>query len=143
MRRGRQKTICAGGAFPATVGGRSKSSLAGKETPVDAALARALVGALQAEVNNGGFEQFFFNSAGDRTREIIEALSAIGAPHTASIVGRAAAKFPGGLPPEDRFARQRLLLERVSPDSDAFSEEDAAFLEHREEIGRASCRERA
>ena len=101
---------------------------------MDAALARALVEALQAEVNNGGFEQFFFNSAGDRTRETIQALSAIGAPHTASIVGRAAAKFPGGLPPEDRFARQRLLLDRVSPDSDAFSEEDAAFLEHREDL---------
>jgi len=114
------------------VGGRS--SLAGKETPVDAALARTLVEALQAEVNNGGFEQFFFNSAGDRTRETIEALSAIGAHHTASIVRRAAAKFPGGLPPEDRFARQRLLLDRVSPDSDAFSEEDAAFLEHREDL---------
>src|SRR5438105_814975 len=51
-----------------------------------------------------------------------------------TIGGRAAAKFPGGLPPEDRFARQRLLLERVSPDSDAFSEEDAAFLEHREDL---------
>lgn len=101
---------------------------------MDAAVARALVEALEAEVSNGGFDQFFFNSAGDRTRETIEALGAIGAQHTASIVRRAAAKFPGGLPPEDRFRRQRLLLERVSPDTDAFSEEDAAFLEYREDL---------
>src|SRR5207248_7636737 len=49
-RRGRRKTICAGGAFPAPVGGRSSlHSLAAKETPVDAALARTLVEALQSE----------------------------------------------------------------------------------------------
>ena len=101
---------------------------------MDSAVARALVEALKAEVDNGGFDQFFFNSAGDRTGETIEALSAIGAHHTASIFRRAAAKFPGGLPPEDLFTRQRLLLDRVSPDSDAFSEEDAAFLEHREDL---------
>ena len=101
---------------------------------MDAAVVRALVEALEAEVNNGGFDQFFFNSAGNRTRETIDALSAIGAHHTASIVRRAAGKFPGGVPPEDRFARQRLLLERVSPDSDAFNEEDAAFFEHREDL---------
>ena len=101
---------------------------------MDTAVVRALVEALEVEVNNGGFDQFFFSSAGNRTRETIEALSAIGAHHTASIVRNAAAKFPGGLPPEDRFTRQRLLLDRVSPDSDAFSEEDAAFLEHHEDL---------
>jgi hypothetical protein len=111
-----------------------------KKAPVDVAVARALVEALEAEVTNGGFDQFFFSSAGDRTRETIDALGAIDAHQTAGIVRRAAAKFPGGLPPEDRFARQRLLLDRVSPDSDAFGEEDAAFMEHREDLEALACR---
>jgi hypothetical protein len=34
-----------------------------------------LVGLLEAEVNNGGFDQFFFNSASDRTAEIFQRLN--------------------------------------------------------------------
>ena len=55
----------------------------------------ALIEALEAEVNNGGFDQFFFNNAGDQTAETIEALIAIGATHTASIVRAAATSFTG------------------------------------------------
>ena len=92
-----------------------------------------LVEALEAEVNNGGFDQFFFNSAGDKTPETISALKAIGAKRTADIVSRAAAKFPGGLPPSDRTKRQE-LLEKVSPDADAFDAEDDAFLKYEENL---------
>jgi hypothetical protein len=52
-------------------------------------------------VNNGGFWQFFVNSAGDQARETVEALGAIGAAHTASLVERAMAVFPGGAPSPD------------------------------------------
>jgi hypothetical protein len=100
---------------------------------VDAATVRILVEALEAEINNGGFDQFFFNSAGDKTLETIEALTAIGAAHTAAIVRSAADKFPRGRPPQDRDARQA-LLEEISPDGDAFSDEDEAFLEYREDL---------
>lgn len=55
---------------------------------------RELVEELEAEINNGGFDQFFFNSASDRTDEIIAALLLIGAAHTANIVKTAMAKFP-------------------------------------------------
>jgi hypothetical protein len=34
---------------------------------------------LEAEVNNGGFHQYFYNSAGDNTAEAIRALEEIGA----------------------------------------------------------------
>ena len=94
---------------------------------------KRLVDELEAEINNGGFDQFFFTSAGDHTRETIEALIAIGASHTAEIVRTAAAKFPGGMPPKDRDDRQS-ALERVSPDSDAFQAEDEAFLEYRDDL---------
>jgi Domain of unknown function (DUF4375) len=101
---------------------------------VKSTLVRDLIGELEAEINNGGFAQFFFNAAGDRTAQIVDALEAIGAQHTAGIVRAAVAKFPGGVVPEDRTARQALLLETVSPGSDAFEVEDAAFLEYRDNL---------
>lgn len=94
---------------------------------------RQLIGDLEAELSNGGFDQFFFNSAGDRTVETIAALEAIGATHTAGIVRAAAAKFPGGSPSADRATRQE-QLESVSPDADAFEAEDEAFLEYRDDL---------
>jgi hypothetical protein len=55
-----------------------------------------LIETLEGEVNNGGFDQFFYNSAGNNTADTILALQAIGAARTADIVKRAAAMFPGG-----------------------------------------------
>jgi hypothetical protein len=92
-----------------------------------------LIEELESEINNGGFDQFFFNSAGDYTAETIEALNAIGATHTAGIVKAAASRFPDGMPPKDRNERQD-ILEKISPDSDAFEEDDDAFLEYRDDL---------
>jgi hypothetical protein len=93
---------------------------------------RRLIGALEDEVNNGGFDRFFFNSAGNEAAEIIQALEAVGASKTAAIVRRACAKFPGGMPPANWFARQHVLLDTVQLPEDApteaFDQEDADFL---------------
>ncbi len=83
-----------------------------------------LIENLEAEINNGGFDQFFYNSAGDNTAEAIQALETIGANRMADIVKRAASKFPGNMPPKDRFVRQELLLD-ISPNAEAFEDLDA------------------
>ncbi|WP_162914316.1 DMP19 family protein [Taklimakanibacter lacteus] len=44
---------------------------------------------LEAEVNNGGFHQYFFNSAGNLAHHVVEALRAIGATAMAGIAQRA------------------------------------------------------
>jgi hypothetical protein len=44
---------------------------------------------LEAEVNNGGFEQFYINSAGDNAVETPAALRGIGAARAAAIAERA------------------------------------------------------
>jgi len=93
----------------------------------------ALISALEEEVNNGGFDQFFYNSAGDDTAEIIEALRVIGADSTAEVVERAAARFPGGTAPKDRFARQKVLLE-ISPNAEAFEELDGEFYGYPDDL---------
>jgi len=92
-----------------------------------------LIQMLEAEVNNGGFDQFFFNSAGDFTAETIEALETIGASSTADILKRAAVKFPGEMPPKDRGVRQDALLE-ISPEPNAFQELDQEFYAYPDDL---------
>lgn len=64
---------------------------------------------LEAEVNNGGFDQYYFNSAGDLAVPTVQALIEIGATNTASLLAAANSEFPDGLPPVDRNMRQRVL----------------------------------
>jgi uncharacterized protein DUF4375 len=94
----------------------------------------SLIEAFDAEVNNGGFDQFFFNSLSDNTAEIIQALETVGAIKTAAILRRAAAKFPGEMPPKDWSSRQDLLVEQVSPEADAFQELDKEFYSAPEDL---------
>jgi hypothetical protein len=55
--------------------------------------------AVESEVNNGGFSQYFLNSSCETSAFVAEAFDAIGAPRTADICRRAlAVAFPAGLP---------------------------------------------
>ena len=49
---------------------------------------------LEREVNNGGFNQYFWNSSGDFAHETIASLNLIGASHTAKILQQAIDQFP-------------------------------------------------
>ena len=63
---------------------------------------------LEGEVNNGGFSQFFSNSSGDLSNEIVDAFQAIGALRTAEICKEALSIFPDEIP-IDRMQREDLL----------------------------------
>jgi len=56
--------------------------------------------AVESEVNNGGFSQYFQNSSSAETAPfVVEALNTIGAPRTADVCNRAIiCAFPLGLP---------------------------------------------
>jgi YD repeat-containing protein len=88
-----------------------------------------LIDALEGEVNNGGFHQYFYNSAGDRTEETIQALEIVGACAMADIVKRAAQKFAGGMPPKNRFERQDVLL-KAYPNAASFRTLDEEFYQY-------------
>lgn len=61
------------------------------------------VWALEADVNNGGFDQYYLNSAGDHAWFAPAALRTIGAERTAAIVEQANAEFgPDGPPRLER-----------------------------------------
>jgi hypothetical protein len=75
-----------------------------------------LVQNLEREVNNGGFEQYFYNSSGDNAQETLSALAEIGAHRTLNILQLAINEFPNQVVPVDREERQNILdsLENAS-----------------------------
>jgi len=56
---------------------------------------------LDREINNGGFEQYFSNSAGQNAHETLESLMSIGAKSSAAILAEAIGLFPGKKVPKD------------------------------------------
>ncbi|MGB6690272.1 MAG: DMP19 family protein [Terracidiphilus sp.] len=77
--------------------------------------------AVEAEVNNGGFSQYFFNSSGETAGFVAEALDTVDAPRTADICRRAiAAAFPSGLPSDP---------EEISSAASDFSDETEEKLD--------------
>lgn len=92
-----------------------------------------LIEKFDGEVNNGGFDQFFRNSAGSETAEMIEALEIIGGSAFSSILKRAAQKFPGAMPPKERAARQD-LMEKISPHTEGFNDLDQELYSCKEDL---------
>jgi len=60
---------------------------------------------MDAEVRNGGFDQFFFNTQGNFAADTIDALHAVGAPKSADLLRRACAAFAPEAPSPDRDVR--------------------------------------
>jgi|SRR5205823_13843906 len=85
--------------------------------------------ALESEVNNGGFSQYFLNSSAESASFVVEALETVGAPDTAAICRRAiAVAFPVGLPGSEEAVRSAAadfpdeILEELEPlDEEFFS----------------------
>lgn len=85
---------------------------------------------LEAEINNGGFRQYYSNSAGDLAPQAPAALEAIGARHTAAIVRDANGLFPDG-PPRDQDDREDISEE--FPD-ETFGALDDRFLAYEDDL---------
>lgn len=64
---------------------------------------------LETEVNNGGFDQYLFNSSGDHARFVLDALREVGAGPIADICEQVYGILPGGAPATERDERQGQL----------------------------------
>lgn len=84
---------------------------------------------LEAEVNNGGFSQFFDNSAGDYAAETPGALRTIGASGMAELVEKAMAVFGTAGPPADREKRWEAMEALPEPEKERWQELDDAFVQ--------------
>ena len=77
--------------------------------------------AVESEVNNGGYAQYFSNSSAESAPFVVAALETIGAPKTAKICRSAIEiAFPGGMP---------RTVEAANLTAESFSEEILAELE--------------
>lgn len=88
---------------------------------------------LEMEVNNGGFSQFFFNSSGDFSSEIVSAFCAIEAHTTAGICEKALSAF-GCEISTDRRERLKMLDEfdedEINQIDEILDECDNAFYDY-------------
>lgn len=91
---------------------------------------------LEADVNNGGFDQFYFNGSGDLAFFAPAALRLIGAHQMADIVARANAVFGPDGPARSGQVRQSQLFLVAPPDSDldAWDDLDRAFYGYPDDI---------
>ena len=64
---------------------------------------------LETEVNNGGFDQYYFNSRGTLAIETVEALKKIGAVETAGLLEAANSDIPKFPLPDNRDERSKIL----------------------------------
>jgi hypothetical protein len=86
-----------------------------------------IVPGLGAEVNNGGFHQYFFNSTADDWEVMLEGMRQAGDEAGVRKFEAVLQKFPGGSPSTDRKERQRQLDSFGDRQYVLFASEDDAF----------------
>ncbi len=86
---------------------------------------------LEQEINNGGFSQYFFNSSGDLSNELVDAFTKIGALKTAEICKKALTVFGGNVPAD--WEERQELLEELDCD-DVFDKLDDAFYDYEDNL---------
>jgi len=89
---------------------------------------------LESQVNNGGFDQFFYNSAGDVVAHAAGFLEEIGAAQMARIVRSAASVFGPAGPALDREQRRVQLDDLDDDQADALESLDAEFYGYPENL---------
>lgn len=111
----------------------NKVDNSGYDSLTDAEKVVFCVGQLEAEINNGGFSQFFLNSSGDFTAETLTALEKIGARKTKQIV-QEAASLMGDTVPSNRNARQGLFEAKSEEIEEQLDDLDARFYLYEDDI---------
>ena len=89
---------------------------------------------LEREINDGGFNQFFFNSAGDYYSEILSALKQIGSVKFYNLLQRSSKPFPNESVPTDRNKRQEILEQMEDKANELWYDLDLEFYKYEEDI---------
>lgn len=88
---------------------------------------------LEVEVNNGGFHQYYLNSAGDLAFFAPTALNMIGADKASEITQRAN-EFFGDLVPKDRAERIDILMGLGEIGYEQWEDLDAKFYSYPDDV---------
>ena len=89
---------------------------------------------LQREVNNGGFGQYFFNSAGRYAHEALNGLKEIKAPKIAEMLNQAINAFPSLPVPKDRQVRELVVSDVSQKVLDTWSKLNQEFYQYPENL---------
>jgi len=89
---------------------------------------------LEREINNGGFNQFFFNSSGDFAHETVNSLTVVGANKTAEILKQAISQFPDHKVPSDRNDRQEILNQIEDAANDIWENLEQKFFKYEDDL---------
>ncbi|MFY7734889.1 MAG: DMP19 family protein [Bacteroidia bacterium] len=89
---------------------------------------------LEREINNGGFNQYFYNSSGDFAHETIISLRIIGADKTADILQKAIDQFPNSRVSKDRAKRQEVLEQIEDAANEVWEELDQTFYKYEDDL---------
>ncbi len=83
---------------------------------------------VEAEINNGGLSQYYYNSSGNQAAKAPQHLRELGLDEAADILEEANAFFPNATPPADRRARLAILDDVEEQASQTWNElEDRYF----------------
>lgn len=88
---------------------------------------------LDAEVNNGGFDQYFWNTGGDLIAEAIEGFENIEADDLAGIAESAFAELPDGYLQNNREQRRQQLDELQQSPTSRLSSYDTQYYNSRQD----------
>ena len=90
---------------------------------------------LEGQVNNGGFDQYFFNSSGEYAHETLTALEQVGATNAAELLEQAINAFPELPIPKDTEQRRELMDDLPERISNTWDQLDNRFYEYPDNIG--------
>ena len=88
---------------------------------------------LDAEVNNGGFAQYYFNGSGDHWQEALMGLEAIGASKRHEAMAGTVEMFGQSGPSSVRDTRNSQLAKIVRKKEDPFTKQDTAWYQTKDE----------
>ena len=89
---------------------------------------------LEREINNGGFNQFYFNSSGNHAEVTVENLRKIGADKTAELVEKANFEWPNNKVPVNRNERQAILEQIENKAEQVWEDCDQLFYKYEDDI---------
>jgi hypothetical protein len=90
--------------------------------------------ALEREINNGGFSQFFFNSSGDFVAETAKALKNVGSSKFLALLETAIAQFPDSYVPKDQSEREDIIDRNEDCAAPVWQKLETEFYRYEENI---------
>ena len=89
---------------------------------------------MEGEVNNGGFEQYLFNSSGNNANQLISALETVGSEQTLEVARTAMALWPESKIPEDIELRREQIIGLPEQITQEWDRLDSTFSTLREPL---------